>query len=116
MFEGEGKVSGFPGNYSDYRVYEFSQPKTTQPKKKEIASITSNKAEKLSYNEQKELKNLESKIRSLELDKKALEAQFNNTELSQDEINTLSEQLQDIINDIETKEARWFELSEKLEG
>ncbi len=115
VFEGEGKVSDFPGNYSDYRTYEFSQPRTTQPKKKETESVASNKAEKLSYNEQKELKNLESKIRSLELDKKALEAQFNNVDLSQEEINTLSDELQGIINDIETKEARWFELSEKLE-
>ena len=69
----------------------------------------------MSYNEQKEYKNLESKIRSLELDKKALEAKFNNPELSQDDINKLSAELQILIETIEEKEMRWFELSEKLE-
>ena len=72
-------------------------------------------AAKLSYNEQKEYKNLESKIRSLELDKKAMEAKFNNPDLSQDDINKLSAELQVIIDTIEEKELRWFELAERLE-
>ena len=64
---------------------------------------------------QKEYKNLTSKIRALELDKTALEAKFLNPELSQDEISKLSEKLQVIIDTIEEKEMRWFELAEKLE-
>ena len=36
--------------------------------------------------------------------------------LSTEEINELSSQLQSIINTIEEKEERWFELSAKLEG
>ena len=67
------------------------------------------------WTQQKEYKNLESKIRSLELDKKALEAKFNNPELSQDDINTLSAELQTLLDIIEEKEMRWFELAEKLE-
>ncbi|WP_425077113.1 ABC-F family ATP-binding cassette domain-containing protein [Psychroserpens sp. S379A] len=120
VFKGKGEVQDFPGNYSDYRVYESSQPQeskpitnnTTETEKKE----NQNKAQKLSYNEQKEYKNLESKIRSLELDKKALEEKFNDTSLSQDKINELSQQLQNIITDIEDKEMRWFELAEKFES
>jgi ATP-binding cassette subfamily F protein uup len=80
-----------------------------------MASVKENEAQKLSYNEQKELKNLESKLRALELDKKALELQFNDTTLTQEQINTLSEALQKLMDDIAIKEARWFELSEKLE-
>ena len=49
-------------------------------------------------------------------DKKALELKFNNPELSQDAINTLSEELQELIRTIEAKEERWFELSAKLEA
>ncbi len=120
VFKGKGEVQDFPGNYSDYRVYESSQPQESKP----ITNNTSetekkenqNKAQKLSYNEQKEYKNLESKIRSLELDKKALEEKFNDTSLSQDKINELSQQLQNIITDIEDKEMRWFELAEKFES
>lgn len=120
VFKGDGEVQDFPGNYSDYREYESSQPSEAKSDvKNEPVSETKdiqNKAQKLSYNEQKEYKNLESKIRSLELDKKALEEKFNDVSLSQDKINELSQQLQNIINDIEDKEMRWFELSEKFES
>lgn len=117
VFKGEGEVKDFPGNYSDYREYEMTS--ATEEKIEETSSTSDkkedqNKAEKLSYNEQKEYKNLESKIRALELDKKALEDKFNDVSLSQDDIKKLSDQLQVIINDIETKEMRWFELAEKL--
>ena len=52
----------------------------------------------------------------MELDKKALEAQFNDPELSQETIEELSLQLQELIDDLETKELRWFELAEKYGG
>lgn len=117
VFRGDGVVEDFPGNYSDFRVYDSSQPKQIEPTEKidNTIAVKQNEAQKLSYNEQKEYKNLESKIRSLELDKATLEAKFNNPELSQDDINKLSEKLQVIIDTIEEKELRWFELSEKLE-
>ncbi|MDY2587181.1 ABC-F family ATP-binding cassette domain-containing protein [Winogradskyella aquimaris] len=118
VFRGNGVIEDFPGNYSDFRAYDNSQPKQIDEIEKadNTKAIKQNEATKLSYNEQKEYKNLESKIRSLELDKKAMEAKFNNPELSQDEINKLSEELQIIIDTIEEKELRWFELAEKLEG
>jgi ATP-binding cassette subfamily F protein uup len=52
----------------------------------------------------------------LEFDKTELENKFNNPELSKEQINELSSKLQLIINEIEEKENRWFELTEKLEG
>lgn len=125
VFEGEGKVSDFPGNYSDYRDYNNSLDAATSADK--TVSKTSsgnadiehnqkeNQAQKLSYNEQKEFKNLESKIRSLELDKQQLEVKFLDPELTPEQIAKLSEQLQQVQSQLEAKEARWFELSEKLE-
>lgn len=118
VFKGDGVIEDFPGNYTDYRVYEDSQPiisKTTEDKK-EKTSWKQNEASKLSFNEEKELRNIESKLNSLAFDKKELESKFNNPELTQNEINTLSEELQKIIETIETKEERWFELSAKLES
>ena len=44
-----------------------------------------------------------------------MEAKFNNPDLSQDDINKLSAELQVIIDTIEEKELRWFELAERLE-
>ncbi|MGC1472765.1 MAG: ABC-F family ATP-binding cassette domain-containing protein [Psychroserpens sp.] len=124
VFKGEGEVQDFPGNYSDYRDYRSAMENedATAVETATNSNITvsseikeeQNKAEKLSYNEQKEYKNLESKIRALELDKKALEKKFLDPSLSQDKITELSQKLQDIINDMETKETRWFELAERL--
>lgn len=115
VFRGNGEVEDFPGNYSDYRDYEASTP-YVEPAKIETmaADPKKNEANRLSYNEQKELKSLESKIRSLELDKKSFESKFLDTSLNQDQINKLSLDLQKIIDDMAAKEARWFELSEKL--
>ena len=118
VFQGEGIIDDFPGNYSDYRAYESSQPKqqAKSEKQENTTVVKQNQTNKLSYNEQKEYKNLESKIRSLELDKKAKEAEFLNADLSQEDIAKLSEELQVIIDTIEEKEMRWFELAEKFEG
>lgn len=117
VFKGDGIIEDFPGNYSDYRTYEDSQPVVinTTEDKKDNSAIKQNMASKLSYNEEKELKNIESKLKSLAFDKKELEHKFHNNSLSQEDINKLSEELQNIINIIEAKEERWFELCSKLE-
>ena len=117
IFKGDGVVEDFPGNYTDYRVYEDSQPviSETTDDKKEKQSWKKTEVAKLSYNEEKELKNIESKLNSLTFDKKDIEHKFLNPDLSQDDINTLSQDLQKIIDTMAEKEARWFELSSKLE-
>ena len=118
VFRGEGIIDDFPGNYSDFRTYDDSLPKISESKSEDSEKKTWKKDDnnKLSYNEQKELKNIESKLKSLEFDKNKLEAQFHDTSLDQDEINALSSELQVIIGAIEEKEMRWMELLEKLEG
>ena len=115
VFRGNGIIEDFPGNYSDFRAYDTSvEPEIKTNKEKKTWKKDANS--KLSYNEQKEYKNLESKLKTLEYEKKSLEGQFSNPELKTEEINKLSRELQDIINEIEEKEERWFELSEKLES
>jgi len=113
VFRGKGVIEDFPGNYSDFRTYEESAPKLNQTEKKEKKSWKKEDSATLSYNEQKELKNIESKLKSLEYDKQKLEEEFNNTSLSQESINELSTKLKDIIDSIESKELRWMELLEK---
>lgn len=115
VFRGEGVVENFPGNYTDYRAYEDSAPKITSATKTEKKEWKKDEATKLSYNEQKELSNLESKLKSLAHDKKKLESEFNDESLSQDDIKELSSKLKTIIETIETKEERWLDLSSKLE-
>jgi ATP-binding cassette subfamily F protein uup len=118
IFRGQGIIDDFPGNYSDFRTYEDSIPKNTdvsekKPEKKQWKKDSNNQ---LSYNEQKELKNIESKLKFLEHDKKELEVKFHDESLSSEKINELSTQLQHIIETIEEKELRWLELLEKLES
>jgi ATP-binding cassette subfamily F protein uup len=118
VFKGEGEIEDFPGNYTDYRIYEDSQDviaAADTEDKKEKNAWKKTDAKKLSYNEEKELNNIESKIKSLTFDKKELEAKFNNPDLTPDEINALSDKLQVIIDTIEEKEERWLELSAKLD-
>ena len=116
VFRGQGIIDDFPGNYTDFRTYEDSVPKESTEKKTEKKHWKKDSNSQLSYNEQKELKNIESKLKTLEFDKKELEAKFNDETLSTEKINELSAELQQIINTIEEKEFRWLELLEKLEN
>lgn len=117
VFRGDGLVENFPGNYSDFRVYEDSKPTTSKEHKKESTSVAKQAPKgKLSYNEKREFGLLEIDIEKLQKKKKFIEEQFVNDDLSAEEINQKSIELQEIITSIDTKEERWLELSMKLEG
>jgi ATP-binding cassette subfamily F protein uup len=117
VFKGKGVIEDFPGNYSDYRAYEDSTTKMSEANEKtEKQQWKKDNNVKLSYNEQKELNNIESKLKSLEHDKKELEAKFHDASLSVEDINELSKKIQTIIDTIEEKEHRWMELHEKMES
>ena len=120
VFRGDSLVEDFPGNYSDFRIYEDSKP----PQNKKVSSErNSNKSNwkkqgdkaKLSYQEQKEYQRLEREIANLEREKKALENKFTTENWEADEIQKQSIQLQNIIEGLNNKTERWFELSSLLE-
>jgi ATP-binding cassette subfamily F protein uup len=118
VFRGEGCIEDFPGNYSDFRAYEDSQDQEQEPiKPKNIQQQASKdvQKQKISFNEQKEYQQLESKIRSLEKDKLVLEQSFFEEGLSIETIEERSKMLQEVIEIIELKTMRWFELAAKIE-
>ncbi|MCR9264706.1 MAG: ABC-F family ATP-binding cassette domain-containing protein [Flavobacteriaceae bacterium] len=123
VFKGNGVIEDFPGNYTDYRVYESSKI-AEERENKGNASEKSEKTHwkekdnsgKLSYMEQKEYKQLEKDIQKLEEQKQVLQNKFTNPDLSGDEINQLSIELKEVSDTIEEKTERWFELSAILEG
>ena len=117
VFKGNGEVEDFPGNYTDYRVYEESVPPTDDTPKKEATKNTWRKdgMKGLSFNEQKEYNRLEKEIAQLEEKKTAIEATFAEGNLSSNEIQEQSVALQETLTAIEEKTERWFELTEKLE-
>ena len=116
VFRGDGVVEDFPGNYSDFRVYEDSKPveQTAAIKNTDTREKTTTKA-KLSYKEKREYDAIEGEIEALNTEKKSIETKFLDTTLSGEEINELSIKLQEITTKIEAKEERWFELSSLLE-
>ena len=118
VFRGQGEVEDFPGNYTDYRVYEESSPPADDTPKKETTKNTWRKdANKgLSFNEQKEYNRLEKEIAQLEEKKTAIEAAFAEGNLNNDEIQSQSVALQETLVALEEKTERWFELTERLDN
>ncbi|MGH1387680.1 ABC-F family ATP-binding cassette domain-containing protein [Kordia sp.] len=117
IFRGNGVIEDFPGNYSDFRVYEDSvAPEKSTEKKEKKSWRQDDTTQNLTHNEQKEYKRLEKDIQRLEEDKEKIEAEFVSGELSQEEIQEKSMELQKIIKDSEDKTERWFELAAKMEG
>ncbi|MFV8363954.1 ABC-F family ATP-binding cassette domain-containing protein [Flavobacterium sp. ZT3P35] len=118
IFRGDGVVEDFPGNYSDFRAYEDSA---------DVAQKEENKAEKkdwkqnnptgnLTFNEQKEFQKIEREIKDLEIQKVAIEQLFSDGKITDADIEKKGNELQNLIQKMELKEERWFELSAKMEG
>ena len=121
VFKGDGVVEDFPGNYSDYRAYEDSQVTEKRQQKEEMdtTKTTWKKTEttnKLSYNDQKEYKQLDRDIKKMESKKEDLQAKFTDASLSGDEIAALSIELGELSDTIDAKTERWFELSALMDG
>ncbi|WP_159946358.1 ABC-F family ATP-binding cassette domain-containing protein [Polaribacter septentrionalilitoris] len=117
VFRGDGIVENFPGNYSDFRAYESSNPYKEEALsevkvEKEVKKTSKNI---LTYNEKREFGALEAEIERLQNQKTRIEKQFLNVEIAPDDIPKKSEELQEIIDSLEQKEERWLELSMKLE-
>ena len=119
VFEGQGRIKDFPGNYTQYREWASLQPQ-------EKASTASNSKEdndpkksyrndtkrKLSYKEKREFEQLEEEIIQLEEEQKALEDALSGSELSVEEITEKSKRLASLKNELDEKSFRWLELSE----
>ena len=115
VFRGDGFIEDFPGNYSDFRSYEDSQPKLAEKEKssgeKKEWKTPKTTANTLSFSEQKEYNRLEKEIAQLETEKEGIEKQFMDTRLAPETITELSIQLNALTGTIEQKTERWFELS-----
>lgn len=117
VFEGEGKIKDFPGNYSQYREKEklLEKNKKTEEKseKRETAKTTQTaKPKKLSFNEKRELELLEKEISELEEEKKMLENQMQNAGQNSDKLMESSTRIGKVIELIDEKTMRWMELDE----
>lgn len=118
IFEGDGAIKDFPGNYSDlhdYRERLAKEAKLALKKEapaKEKAVVTKEKGRKLSFNEKREMETLEKDIKNLEAEKLMLEETMNSGILASDKILEASTRFSTILELLDEKEMRWLELSE----
>lgn len=141
VFEGNGKIKDFPAGYSRYLEWkqlkecEEAQAATKNASKNLNATKTGNnnraesttaqaqegtkgnsnrtaKPRKLSFNEKREMEQLEKLIPELEAEKAALEAEMSSGTLPIDELTAKSVRISELIDQIDSASMRWLELSE----
>jgi ABC transport system ATP-binding/permease protein len=119
IFEGDGKIRLFNGNYTDYRdwVEEQDAMETIQqsaPKEPEVKSDKSGSKKKASFKEKQEYENLQSEIQKLEQQKSALEAQLTSGVSDHQQLQSWASDIQKLSSMIDAKTMRWLELSELI--
>ncbi len=117
VFNGNGDIKDFPGNYTIYRDWALRNVKTHQNNIKEIKSEkiqkqSVDKIKKLTWKEKKELESIEIELNSFTIEKQEIETKLSNGTLNPDDLNVFSKRLSEIIKLTNEKELRWLELSE----
>ena len=128
VFEGEGKIRDFPGNYSQYREEQIRIAKDkeggtlqtgtsltqTEPPATATAIAEKNQPAKrqLSYKEKREFELLEKEIPELNREKEMITGKMNSGDTAFEELQALSLRFTEIGRLLDEKEMRWLELSE----
>ena len=117
VFEGEGIVRDFNGNYQDY-LDELEELKaeqkieTSQPAEKKEYQNTSSQKRKPTFNEQREYELLTKEIEALENKKMELEGALNAGSTKHEELINWGKELQLTKSQLDEKGLRWLELDE----
>lgn len=123
VFEGEGQVRDFPGNYSHYRIWEKEQEEAKGSEASPAPAVTDSKpAEKnagekkrFSYKEKREFELLTKELETLGQEKEQLTAQLNDGSLGYEKLQEITSRLTTVTGLLDEKELRWLELSEYTE-
>ena len=123
VFNGQGDIRDFPGNYTQYR--DWKEVKAAQEKEKEAnaqksqeergAKVRLNERRRMSFKERREFEQLEQEIAKLEQEKNDIETLLCSGTLSVEELTEKSKRLPILNDEIDEKTLRWLELSE-IEG
>lgn len=117
VFQGGGKIKDFPGNYSQYRKSVKDSLVKEKKKTKKYPEIKKEKNKKsVSYNVKKEFEQLGKEIEKLENEKKQLEDELSQGKMDNDEMVDKSSRIGEIIEILDEKTERWFELSELIDS
>ncbi len=120
VFEGEGNIKDYYGNYSDY----FRQKKLAEKTNRNLlkapptkpALKTRNPSGKSAYKQLKEYRELTAEIEHLEQQKEALLLKMNSSQGSPDDLRQWAIQITELIKTIDIKTDLWLSLSELVEG
>ena len=116
VFQGDGNIKGFMGNYSQYKEWLDAKQKEERKEKAEqkpqgIKPVKQREKVKRSFKEQREYEQLVKEIAALEDEKQAVESALN-TETEYQSLQKLGNRLQEIKDLLDEKELRWLELDE----
>ena len=119
VFNGEGDIKDFPGNYSQYREWEKLEERkpdtvsktSSTPDESKVKPRTEQKR-KLSFKEKQEFAQLEQDIERLETEKAQIESALSSGTISVEQITEMSKRLPRLVEELDEKSMRWLELSE----
>ena len=121
VFEDNGRIKDFVGQYSEYREYmkereeaERAAQRTaaaSAPKQQQQRTHDTSKR-KLSFKEQRELEEIERDLASLSAERTTLESELSAGNADYSRLTEISERIEQIIALIDEKEMRWLELNE----
>lgn len=120
VFNGDGDIKDFPGNYTEYRDWRDEERATAAKEAAAQAAKTtpakqSHRTEekrKLTFKEKREYEALETEIFQLEEEKAAIEEAMSSGTLSTADLLEKSARIQQVLELIDEKTMRWLELSE----
>lgn len=115
VFHGDGDISDFPGNYTQYRQFatlESKEEKKADTPKTVKKSYRNDTKRKMSFKEKREFEQLEKDIADLEAEQHDIETQLCSGTLPIDKLTEYSRRLPVIKDEIDEKSMRWLELSE----
>ena len=118
VFEGDGVVTDYPGNYTQFRITQKQKEEAeSQERKSELVKPAEVKQvkRKVSFKEQREFDMLEKELSDLNAERTTITEQLSSGNLDFETISQLSERILRINNLLEEKEMRWLELSEIVE-
>ncbi len=118
IFEGEGVIRPFNGNYSDYRTWieekeEMEKAAPAAPKKQEAVVESPKERKKLNLTEKAELEKLPSEIERLEAKKAEVINLLNAGSTDHKQLNDWSKEIETLSLKIEESTLRWLELEER---
>ena len=114
VFEGDGAIRDFPGNYSQYRLQQTKdETSIKKPEEKQTEQPAKEKNRRqLTFKEKREFELLEKEISDLSKEKETITEKLNSGSTPFDELQQLSVRIGEVTRLIDEKELRWLELSE----